>query len=588
MLILLLNSDSGPAADTTAPVVSITPVAGLYASPVTVTLAADEPATIYYTLDVTDPDDQSSVYVEPLVIDTATVIKFFGVDTALNASSIQTASFVTYISPQDQPLPDWQDSNSVPAPGQSGSWGSSLPPVASNPDALPPLYGLTAYNITLNGNDITDQVESLTITETESSIFAVCSFDLPIGVTIAQNDLIEVTIDAVDRAYLVEEIDAEGPRRSVWCRSAAAVLDEPHAADVNYNGWDTPHATAAALAATIAGAVDLSFELPDWNLPPTWELSGSPIECLQSLAQAVGGVVQSTPSGGLVIRRRWPVRPVEMSALDPDLTVTRDVALSLSAKEQAGKGFGSVTVYGYDPSSALPDLELEETRPRPGDTTHVRVFWKTASRPLFSAFITEGAAAKISDGTTTITEEEVTFDQGSGSTRYPIGQLLSYRWLGNDQGSIWWLADGDSRELAMANTEGRGIALVTYSTAYERWQLTGQTAAKVMFGVDLGEGQVSAIVNYSSGGSLAPALTVPLLNDTDSCIEAGTAFLDTNRALQIVSAELPLTAAPLLPGSTVAVLDEVTQAVGIGKLTSISTTLAATKTTIKIEVQLCH
>lgn len=495
-------------------------------------------------------------------------------------------SFESRILPLPAPPAGWQQTDPQPAPGASGVWGVTPAPVLPAAMQLPPIYAVTDYGITLAGVDITGQVERCTIDEGENAVFATCMLDVPVGMLINQSDAVVVTTAGVTRQFVVEEPSAHGPVRKVWCRSSAAVLDEPHAAEQNWNGWDTPHATAGQLGITLCGTTPLSWGLPDWTLPPRWELSGTPIEALQRLVSAVGGIVTSNPDGSLTARRRWPVRPPDLSAETPVAAINRDTALDISAKAEPGKGYGSVTVYGYDPATDLPDMEVEESAPVLGQPVHVRLFWRTPTPPPFSEFVTDGAAAKLSDGTQMITAEEVIFDQGKGSVRYPIKALHGFNWVGADQGNIWWLENGDSRELSTSDGPGRGIAEITYTTSYERWQLTGQTAPKCLFGVEVGQGQASAKVSYTSGGSLAPALSTPLVADTAGCIEAGTAFLDNARAVINVSADLPLTSAPIVPGATVAIDDPVTGVGGMGKVVSARITLESDKTTRVVEVAL--
>lgn len=84
----------GPGADTTAPVVMASVDSGSYAYSQTVTLAANEAATIYYTLDGSSPSMLSQRYAFPLEIRTSSTLKFFGVDAAGNANAAQTLSFV--------------------------------------------------------------------------------------------------------------------------------------------------------------------------------------------------------------------------------------------------------------------------------------------------------------------------------------------------------------------------------------------------------------------------------------------------------------------------------------------------------------
>ena len=578
--------------DSAAPTVSATPLGGVYAPGQTVDLSGSDPGggavSIYYTLDGTTPTSSSTLYSAPVALPSAiTTLKAIAIDAAGNSSAVISEVYVISIASDPEPPAGWQETTTPTAPGASGEWGSSPAPVVPTLNRLAPIYAVSTYTITLNGVDITGQVESCQIDEAESSIFGTCTLAMPVGVAVQQGHAVAVTIAGLVRNYLVEEVTASGPGRSVWCRSLAGVLDEPHAAEQNWNGWDHPHATASALAATLCGSVGLTWSLPDWNLPTRWELTGTPIEALQKLVQAVGGIIQSNPDGSVTARRRWPVRPPDVAAAATIATISRDTALDsgIESKASPGKGYGVVTVYGYDPAADLPAMEVEEQTPALGSPVHVRLFWRSPVLPDFSSFVTDGAAAKLEDGQVTLTEE-VTFENGSGSVKYPIRYLHGYSWVGSDQGAVWWLGTGDSRELSTVNPAARGIANITYSAGYERWQLTGQTAAKCLFGVDVSQGQVSAKVSYSSGGSLAPDVTAPLVNDAAGCIEAGTAYLDNNRAMLTVSADLPLTTEQVVPGVLVQVTDPVTGITGNGKIASAGISLTPDKTTRKVEVQI--
>ncbi len=81
-------------ADTTPPQVSASPPAGTYDAPQSVVLTADEPATIYYTTDGSDPTTASPTYTGPIAITESTTLKFFGVDAAGNQGTITTAEYV--------------------------------------------------------------------------------------------------------------------------------------------------------------------------------------------------------------------------------------------------------------------------------------------------------------------------------------------------------------------------------------------------------------------------------------------------------------------------------------------------------------
>ena len=78
---------------------TFTPAAGSYISVQTVSLAcATEGATIYYTLDGTDPTTESTVYAEAFTVSTTTTVKAFAVKEGMNNSAIASATY-TIIEP---------------------------------------------------------------------------------------------------------------------------------------------------------------------------------------------------------------------------------------------------------------------------------------------------------------------------------------------------------------------------------------------------------------------------------------------------------------------------------------------------------
>ncbi|MDY9923701.1 chitobiase/beta-hexosaminidase C-terminal domain-containing protein, partial [Methanobacterium sp.] len=79
--------------DFTAPTVQASPNTGTYNTVQNVTLRADEPATIYYTTDGSDPTTSSNQYTGPININTTTTLKFMAIDTAGNQGTTQTETY---------------------------------------------------------------------------------------------------------------------------------------------------------------------------------------------------------------------------------------------------------------------------------------------------------------------------------------------------------------------------------------------------------------------------------------------------------------------------------------------------------------
>lgn len=80
-------------ADTTPPATVVSPVAGTYTMPASITLTANETATIYYTLNGTTPTTASTSYTGPISLTATTTLKYFARDTAGNNETIKTATF---------------------------------------------------------------------------------------------------------------------------------------------------------------------------------------------------------------------------------------------------------------------------------------------------------------------------------------------------------------------------------------------------------------------------------------------------------------------------------------------------------------
>jgi len=79
--------------DTTPPVVTASPAGGLFRTPQTVTLSANEQATIYYTTDGSTPTLSSAVYSQPLSVPVSATLSFFAKDAAGNLSQPVRASY---------------------------------------------------------------------------------------------------------------------------------------------------------------------------------------------------------------------------------------------------------------------------------------------------------------------------------------------------------------------------------------------------------------------------------------------------------------------------------------------------------------
>ena len=89
--------------DTTPPVTAVSPRAGTYTMPVSIALAVNEAATIYYTTNGATPTTASTRYVAPISLSATTTLKYFARDTAGNSETVKSATYTAGTTPPPPP-----------------------------------------------------------------------------------------------------------------------------------------------------------------------------------------------------------------------------------------------------------------------------------------------------------------------------------------------------------------------------------------------------------------------------------------------------------------------------------------------------
>ena len=87
--------------DTTPPVATVTPSGNTFINSISVTLTANESATIYYTTNGSTPDTSSAQYTNPIQLADTTTLKYFAKDTAGNSESIKSETYIIELAPGD-------------------------------------------------------------------------------------------------------------------------------------------------------------------------------------------------------------------------------------------------------------------------------------------------------------------------------------------------------------------------------------------------------------------------------------------------------------------------------------------------------
>lgn len=89
------NNANGTGNTNTSSNLTVTPAGGSYYAPQSVVLTANG-LKIYYTLDNTNPTSNSTLYTAPINISTSTILKYMGVDAAMNSTPVKTEQYQIY------------------------------------------------------------------------------------------------------------------------------------------------------------------------------------------------------------------------------------------------------------------------------------------------------------------------------------------------------------------------------------------------------------------------------------------------------------------------------------------------------------
>ena len=367
---------------------------------------------------------------------------------------------------------------------------------------------------------------SLSFSSTDPDLYRLCDPMLMPG---------EIRIEAQVGTRMMQFIIVERPGEDinffVEAISVSAKEDE-FASDIDFTM--TEPKLASAIAASLTEYCPVTWSAFDWVVPASFSFSGKPIDGILQLAGAIGAVVRCQDDGSLLVRRKRPVRPVDMPVTAAAVDYTDANLLTLSQNDEAASGYNAIEVFGSNGIAGdedgvfLPGLQIEEESPVQGETVHVRVFWGTNTPAVDDAYVTAGSIEIADGGTFTEIEqtEIVEFTNGTGSVSLPVKAITSYSWIGTPAGVITETIG--ATDLIVPELPGFGIAEVKYTAEYQRYKLTGHDVEQLIAVFFIAAGTaVDVVISTSSDDPVyAPAITEELLTSDAAAVERGMAEID--------------------------------------------------------------
>lgn len=338
------------------------------------------------------------------------------------------------------------------------------------------------YTLFLDGQNITNLVSNLTVEIAQSSIHNSISFSsiseelylMSSPALLEGLPRLLLEIEDVSMSFLLEERSGQ-TTLSYWGRDLTAQNSAPWVStqQLILNEWRQAKEVCESLL--IVGV--LNWEIMDWLLPPTLDITGTPLEIIQTIISEIGAILRAQNDGSITVRYKYPILPTELPFSTSFLEYPPDLVVGASQTFTIGEHYNRVSVYGDTKEKQAPILELEETNLLQTENCHVNVYWyeeapEITNQSDISTFITDGSLVPLERGYKSF-EEFVVFEDGEGRVNYPIFSISSVVWIGTPSiisDDSW----GKYRcEITIEDSTAYKIAKITYLSEYFRYLLTG-------------------------------------------------------------------------------------------------------------------
>lgn len=282
----------------------------------------------------------------------------------------------------------------------------------------------------------------------------------------------------VDSRTLQRTIDDAGNYQEVCTISGLSPLvryASPRATKITKT-WEMP-TLASTIVTELIGSV--TWNLVDW-LIPAYRLAAdhaAPLDVARQIVEAVGGLIESQPSGSVVCRHRWPTSIAELGTAAVDHTFDERFIFSASEEPTQDELIDKVRIYdteaGFqDRLEYVPNKIGTANDPRHGVLYAFPSPWReglrmVTTRPstIHIGTMTEGTRAIVS-GSETYPPELLTFTERTASTQYPIMSLTTLDWLDEDLGAALFTPYATTLEAGAGSYSGYSLAEVQYVTRY--------------------------------------------------------------------------------------------------------------------------
>ena len=421
----------------------------------------------------------------------------------------------------------------------------------------PTVYPQVEWDVLLDGSSIKDKIKSVRLIFSEGDLLSQVEIEVVDPGLYFQADpainctgeRLEVRLKDEVFRFLLEDREGDEQNFLLWGRPKGALLGEPFSLK---ESQEFEHKMASEIVSELAAPLTVDWQAEDYFVE-SFSFEGYPLDGIRRLAEAVGAVVRDLGDGKILVRPKFPVRPVDLADASPQVSFDRwQNILQLDYSEERSL-YDRVTVSGTSsPSSHVRvALEVDETCYLLDEEAQIRA----CPEPYDLQYDLCVTAGEVSFIASQYREETETIEitDGRGAVRYPIWELLDWSWIGQDGGTPSW--EKGSREVLLQGMTC-GLLEVTYRVRYDLWRVTCAEPKEVLVCALVGEEQIPQVeVVIGDGSREAPEITDELIRTERLAIVRGMAFLDDHHYRKL-KRRLRVPYAGVKDGDVVQVSDE--------------------------------
>lgn len=261
--------------------------------------------------------------------------------------------------------------------------------------------------------------------------------------------------------------------------SPSARYTNPRAERRDYE-WDTPvSALAAAQEVTSASTI---WAILDWVIP-AYRLAFSeaePLDVVRRLAEAAGGIVESTLEGVLRVRPLYPISPQDYRTATPD-----HVFLELQDIIEASETYGYSRVENRFRLMDVQQTNQDRLEWVPDNNGALNGYMRAYPSPWRTNVILSHTAnpltLSIGAQEESFREEEelVEIFKGQGNTQYPIYDILSLEWEATNLGGIVHALDGT--DVFAVGPQFNSLVRIKYRTRFLNYRVVSSSGHPAQF-----------------------------------------------------------------------------------------------------------